>query len=211
MCIDVHSLVMAHVVASCASPAAASFTLDDVPPGGDPQQGYYIKQHEQPEDTALHHAQATHHARKHTHDPRAQVPPTAVHTQCHWHRHTPSTHPVLTRHCRFMSPIPGGAGETGGKPPVPEPHPPGGRNSRPRPHTSRHQRPAYPQHTNHPSLRRPAAAVTATGPRWVLQTLKQACSWKISRSAICVQRFDDSLSSAIRTTYRISLRTSSLQ
>lgn len=32
-----------------------------------------------------------------------------------------------------------------------------------------------------------------------------------TRSAICVQRFDDSLSSAIRITYRISLRSSSLQ
>ena len=30
-------------------------------------------------------------------------------------------------------------------------------------------------------------------------------------SAICVQRFDDSRSSAIRITYRISLRSSSLQ
>ena len=30
------------------------------------------------------------------------------------------------------------------------------------------------------------------------------------RSAICVQRFDDSLNSAIRTTYRISLRSSSM-
>ena len=30
-------------------------------------------------------------------------------------------------------------------------------------------------------------------------------------SAICVQRFDDSLNSAIRTTYRISLRSSSLR
>ena len=30
-------------------------------------------------------------------------------------------------------------------------------------------------------------------------------------SAICVQRFDDSLSSAIRITYRISLRSSSLR
>ena len=29
-------------------------------------------------------------------------------------------------------------------------------------------------------------------------------------SAICVQRFDDSLNSAIRITYRISLRSSSL-
>jgi hypothetical protein len=30
-------------------------------------------------------------------------------------------------------------------------------------------------------------------------------------TAICVQRFDDSLSSAIRITYRISLRSSSLR
>ena len=33
----------------------------------------------------------------------------------------------------------------------------------------------------------------------------------IPGSAMCVQRFDDSLSSAIRITYRISLRSSSLQ
>ena len=31
------------------------------------------------------------------------------------------------------------------------------------------------------------------------------------KSAICVQRFDDSLNSAIRITYRISLRSSSLR
>ena len=33
----------------------------------------------------------------------------------------------------------------------------------------------------------------------------------LPKSAICVQRFDDSLNSAIRITYRISLRSSSLQ
>jgi len=43
------------------------------------------------------------------------------------------------------------------------------------------------------------------------QTLKQACSQRVSGSAMCVQRFDDSLSSAIHITYRISLRSSSLQ
>ena len=32
-----------------------------------------------------------------------------------------------------------------------------------------------------------------------------------AESAICVQSFDDSLNSAIRTTYRISLRSSSLR
>jgi hypothetical protein len=33
----------------------------------------------------------------------------------------------------------------------------------------------------------------------------------VPKSAICVQRFDDSLNSAIRITYRISLRSSSLR
>jgi len=33
----------------------------------------------------------------------------------------------------------------------------------------------------------------------------------VRESAICVQRFDDSLSSAIRITYRISLRSSSVR
>jgi len=40
--------------------------------------------------------------------------------------------------------------------------------------------------------------------------LKEACSQGYPESAICVQRFDDSLNSAIRITYRISLRSSSL-
>ena len=42
------------------------------------------------------------------------------------------------------------------------------------------------------------------------QTLKQACS-RLPGGAICVQNFDDSLNSAIRITYRISLRSSSLR
>ena len=42
------------------------------------------------------------------------------------------------------------------------------------------------------------------------QTLKQAFS-RLPGSAICVQNFDDSLNSAIRITYRISLRSSSLR
>ena len=40
--------------------------------------------------------------------------------------------------------------------------------------------------------------------------LKQACSWS-PMSAICVQNLDDSLSPAIHTRYRISLRSSSLR
>ncbi len=42
------------------------------------------------------------------------------------------------------------------------------------------------------------------------QTLQQACSQEYPRSARCVQSFDDSLDSAIRITYRISLRSSSM-
>ena len=46
---------------------------------------------------------------------------------------------------------------------------------------------------------------------WCLQALKQACSQEYPESAICVQSLDDSLDSAIRITYRISLRSSSLR
>jgi hypothetical protein len=42
-------------------------------------------------------------------------------------------------------------------------------------------------------------------------TLKEAYCQAYPDSAICVQRFDDSLNSAIRITYRISLRSSSIQ
>ena len=42
-------------------------------------------------------------------------------------------------------------------------------------------------------------------------TLKQACSSEWPKSARCVQRFDDSLNSAIHITYRISLRSSSMR
>ena len=41
--------------------------------------------------------------------------------------------------------------------------------------------------------------------------LKEVCSLAYPESAICVQRFDDSLNSAIRIAYRISLRSSSLR
>jgi hypothetical protein len=41
--------------------------------------------------------------------------------------------------------------------------------------------------------------------------LKEACSQAYPESAICVQRFDDSLNSAIRITYRILLRSSSIR
>ena len=43
------------------------------------------------------------------------------------------------------------------------------------------------------------------------QTLIRACSRAFPGSAMCVQNFDDSLNSAIRITYRISLRSSSLR
>ena len=41
--------------------------------------------------------------------------------------------------------------------------------------------------------------------------LKETCWAAYPHSAICVQRFDDSLNSAIRITYRISLRSSSMR
>ncbi len=41
-------------------------------------------------------------------------------------------------------------------------------------------------------------------------TLGQACTARVLAGAMCVQRFDDSLDSAIRITYRISLRSSSM-
>ena len=48
------------------------------------------------------------------------------------------------------------------------------------------------------------------GGEWCQQTLRQACSQEYPGSARCVQNFDDSLDSAIRITYRISLRSSSM-
>ena len=45
---------------------------------------------------------------------------------------------------------------------------------------------------------------------WCQQTLRQACSQAFPGSARCVQSFNDSLDSASRKTYRISLRSSSL-
>ena len=53
----------------------------------------------------------------------------------------------------------------------------------------------------------------ASNAKWVRggeQTLQQACSQEYPGSARCVQSFDDSLDSAIRITYRISLRSSSM-
>jgi hypothetical protein len=44
----------------------------------------------------------------------------------------------------------------------------------------------------------------------VFMTLNQAWSQELPGTAICVQRFDDSRRSAIHTTYRISLRSSSM-
>ena len=49
------------------------------------------------------------------------------------------------------------------------------------------------------------------GGEWGEQTLFRACSRAFPGSAMCVQNFDDSLNSAIRITYRISLRSSSLR
>ena len=48
-------------------------------------------------------------------------------------------------------------------------------------------------------------------PTGLVAPLEEVCLQPEAGSAICVQRFDDSLNSAIRTTYRISLRSSSLR
>jgi hypothetical protein len=50
-------------------------------------------------------------------------------------------------------------------------------------------------------------------PSWgplIQMTLRQACLF-LKRGAMCVQRFDDSQCSAIHTTFRASLRSSSMQ
>ena len=47
-------------------------------------------------------------------------------------------------------------------------------------------------------------------PRGLVAPLEEVYFQPEAESAICVQSFDDSLNSAIRTTYRISLRSSSL-
>ena len=69
------------------------------------------------------------------------------------------------------------------------------------------------------SLSRRQARMPASGhgpsargahPRGMVAPLEEVCFQPEAGSAICVQRFDDSLNSAIRTTYRISLRSSSL-
>ena len=57
----------------------------------------------------------------------------------------------------------------------------------------------------------PTRYADEAAPRGVEAPLEDTCSQEELASAICVQRFDDSLNSAIRTTYRISLRSSSLR
>ena len=52
---------------------------------------------------------------------------------------------------------------------------------------------------------------SSLAPRRMEAPLEETCVRAEPGCAICVQRFDDSLNSAIRTTYRISLRSSSLR
>ena len=69
-----------------------------------------------------------------------------------------------------------------------------------------------PRNTHTPSvLEGEYISKTASSVEWSLQALKQACSQEYPASAMCVQSLDDSLDSAIRITYRISLRSSSLR
>ena len=53
-------------------------------------------------------------------------------------------------------------------------------------------------------------AVRGPRPRGMVAPLEEVCFQPEAGSAICVQSFDDSLNSAIRIKYRISLRSSSL-
>ena len=53
-------------------------------------------------------------------------------------------------------------------------------------------------------------AAKQVGADWGVQTLRQACCQENPGSAMCVQNLDDSRGLAIRITYRISLRSSSL-
>ena len=52
--------------------------------------------------------------------------------------------------------------------------------------------------------------ITSNSAEWDPQTLRQVCSREDPESAMCVQNFNDSRGLAIRITYRISLRSSSL-
>ena len=54
-------------------------------------------------------------------------------------------------------------------------------------------------------------APKGSGAEWGVRTLRQACCQENPGSAMCVQNLDDSRGLAIRITYRISLRSSSLQ
>ena len=57
----------------------------------------------------------------------------------------------------------------------------------------------------------PETSESSLAPRRMEAPLEETCVRAEPGCAICVQRFDDSLNSAIRTTYRISLRSSSLR
>ena len=57
---------------------------------------------------------------------------------------------------------------------------------------------------------KPNSSYQQVGADWGLRTLRQACFQENPESAMCVQNFDDSRGLAIRITYRISLRSSSL-
>jgi hypothetical protein len=59
-------------------------------------------------------------------------------------------------------------------------------------------------------MAKPNSSYQFLGADWGLQTLRQACSQENPGSAMCVQNLDDSRGLAIRITYRISLRSSSL-
>ena len=73
-------------------------------------------------------------------------------------------------------------------------------------HVEFKQRP--PQRRSKP--KQPATSIEYTSAEGDPQTLKQACYRENPESAMCVQNLNDSRGLAIRITYRISLRSSSL-
>ena len=73
-----------------------------------------------------------------------------------------------------------------------------------------HQRPTRKvSHRHNPAAKQNIQKYTVSA-EWGSQTLRQACYRENPESAMCVQNLNDSRGLAIRITYRISLRSSSL-
>ena len=85
------------------------------------------------------------------------------------------------------------------------------RRNEPRARPSTQQLGRSPEGSYEEELGRAADSGARGAPRRVEAPLEETCFQAKPESASCVQNFDDSLNSAIRITYRISLRSSSLR